>query len=61
MRLSHDGVARKLLTCATADDTLPQNAVAGVAVPFRMLVHTALTAAFYVCRTAAAVKTTFAQ
>lgn len=61
VRLRYDGIARKLLTRATAGDTLLQNAVAGVAVPFRMLIHTALTAAFYVGRTAAAVKTAFAQ
>ena len=61
VRLGHDRVARKLLTRATAGDTLLQNTVAGVAVPFGMFVHTALTAAFYVSRTAAAVKAAFAQ
>ena len=61
MWFGHDRIARKLLTRATADDTLLQNAVAGVAVPFGMFVHTAFTAAFYVGRTAAAVKTAFAQ
>ena len=59
--LGHNGVTRKLLTRATAGDTLLQNAVTGVAVPFRMLVHTTLTAAFYVGRTTAAVKAAFAQ
>ena len=61
MWLGHDRVARKLRTRATAGDTLLQNAVTGVAVPFRMLVHTALTAALYVGRTTAAVKAAFAQ
>ena len=61
MWLHHDGIARKLLTRATAGDTLLQNAVAGVAVPFRMFVHTAFTAAFYVGGTTAAVKAAFAQ
>ena len=61
MRLSHDRVARKLLTRATAGDTLLQNAVTGIAVPFRMLVHTTLTAAFYVGGTATTVKAAFAQ
>ena len=31
VRLRHDGIARKLLTRATAGDTLLQNAVTGVA------------------------------
>ena len=61
VRLGHDRVARKLRTRATAGDTLLQNAVASVAVPLRMLVHTAFTAAFYVSRTAATVKAAFAQ
>ena len=61
MRFGHDGVARKLLTRATAGDTLLQNAVTGVAVPFGMFVHTAFTAAFYAGRTTAAVKAAFAQ
>ena len=61
VRLGHDRVARKLLTRATAGDTLLQNAVTGIAVPFCMFVHTAFTTAFYVGRTAAAVKTAFAQ
>ena len=61
VRLGHDRVARKLRTRATAGDTLLQNAVAGVAVPFGMLVHTAFTTAFYVGRTTAAVKPAFAQ
>ena len=42
-------------------NTLLQNAVAGVAVPFGMFVHTAFTTAFYVGRTTAAVKPAFAQ
>ena len=33
--LGHNGVTRKLLTRATAGDTLLQNAVAGVASPLR--------------------------
>ena len=57
----HDRVARKLLTRATAGDTLLQNAVAGVAVPFGMYVHTAFTAAFYVGGTTTTVKAAFAQ
>ena len=61
VRLGHNRVARKLLTGATAGDTLLQNAVAGVAVAFGMFVHTAFTAAFYVGRTTAAVKAAFAQ
>lgn len=61
VRLGHDRVARKLRTRATAGDTLLQNAVAGVAVPFGMFVHTAFTTAFYVGRTAATVKAAFAQ
>ena len=61
MWLGHDRVARKLLTHATAGDALLQNAVTGVAVPFRVFVHTALTTAFYVGRTTAAVKAAFAQ
>ena len=59
--LGHDRVARKLLTRATAGDTLLQNAVTGVAVPFRMLVHTTLTTSFYVGGTATTVKAAFAQ
>ena len=61
VRLGHDRVARELLTRATAGDTLLQNAVAGVAVPFGMFVHTAFTTALYVGRTTAAVKAAFAQ
>ena len=61
VRLGHDGVARKLRTRATAGDTLLQNAVTGVAVPLRMLVHTAFTAAFYVGGTTTTVKAAFAQ
>ena len=61
VRLGHDRVTRKLLTRATAGDTLLQNAVTGVAVAFEMFVHTAFTAAFYVSRTAATVKAAFAQ
>lgn len=61
VRLGHDRVAWKLLTRATAGYTLLQNAVAGVAVPFGMFVHTAFTAAFYVSGTAATVKAAFAQ
>ena len=61
MWLGHDRVARKLLTRATAGDTLLQNAVAGVAVPFRMFAHTAFTAAFYIGRTVATIKAAFAQ
>lgn len=61
VRLRHDGIARKLLTHATAGDVLLQNAVTGVAVPFRMLVHTTLTAAFYVGGAATTVKAAFAQ
>ena len=59
--LGHDRVARKLLTRATAGDTLLQNAVTGVTVSFRMFVHTAFTTALYVGRTTAAVKAAFAQ
>ena len=61
VRLRHDGIARKLLTRATAGDVLLQNAVTGVAVPFRMLVHTTLTAAFYVGGTATTVKAALSQ
>ena len=61
VRLGHDRVARKLRTRATAGDTLLQNAVTDVAVAFEMFVHTAFTAAFYVCRTATTVKAAFAQ
>ena len=61
MRLGHDRVAWKVCTRATAGDTLLQNAVTGVAVPFRMLIHTAFTAVFYVGWTSAAVKAAFAQ
>lgn len=61
VRLGHYRVAWKLLTRATAGDTLLQNAVAGVAVPFRMFAHTAITAAFYVGGTTATVKAAFAQ
>ena len=59
--LGHNGITGKLLTGATAGDTLLQNAVTGVAVPFGMFVHTAFTAAFYVGGTTAAVKAAFAQ
>ena len=59
--LRHDGIARKLLTRATAGDALLQNAVAGVAVPFGMFVHTAFTAALYVSGTTTTVKAAFAQ
>ena len=59
--LRHDGIARKLLTRTTAGDTLLQNAVAGVAIPFGMFVHTAFTAAFYVGGTTTTVKAAFAQ
>ena len=61
VRLGHDRVARKLLTRATAGDTSLQNAVASVAVPFGMFVHTAFTAAFYVGGTTTTVKAAFAQ
>ena len=61
MWFGHDRVARKLLTRATADDTLLQNAVTSVAVSFRMLVHTAFTTAFYVGRTTATIKAAFTQ
>jgi len=61
MWLGHDRVARKLLTRATAGDTLLQSAVAGVAVAFGMFVHTAFTAAFYVGGTTTTVKAAFAQ
>ena len=59
MGLGHDRVARKLLTGATAGNALLQNAVAGIAVPFGMFVHTAFTAALYVSGTTTTVKATF--
>ncbi len=61
MGFRHNGVAGKLLTGSAAGDSLLQNAGAGIAVPFPVLVHTSLAAAFYVGWTAATVKAALAK
>ena len=59
--LGHNGITGKLLTGATAGDPLLQNAVTGVAVASCMFFHTTLTAALYVGRARATVKSALAQ